>query len=157
MASGGIPVRSPLVVDRNIAASARLPSSAGFYNFAELGLLFRIFIFVFIFAAEDVEMKERRHQEVRNVHQLVNVEVNGGAGEHVGLLARQPPGPNQVINHVERSIPRRERQILAKLSRSNWKVVIPNCVASPFLSPNLTTKVVFISIVVPEISPSPCA
>ena len=64
-------------------------------------------------ASEDVEMKERGYQEVRNVHQLVNVEINGGAGEHVGLLARQPPRPNEVINHIERRIPSRERQILA--------------------------------------------
>ena len=59
MASGGVPVRSPLV-DRNIAASARLPNSAGFYNFAELGLLFLVSIFVFIFAAEDVDATVQR-------------------------------------------------------------------------------------------------
>jgi hypothetical protein len=59
---------------------------------------------VFIVVSENIEMKERRHQEVRNVHQLVDVKINRGAGEHVGLLARQPASPNEVINHVERRV-----------------------------------------------------
>src|SRR5437867_8730290 len=67
--------------------------------------------FVSVVAPEDIEMKKRRHQEVRHIDQLVDVEVDRGAGEHVGLLARQPPGPNEVIDHVERRIPGRERQI----------------------------------------------
>src|SRR5439155_1077064 len=58
---------------------------------------------------ENIEMKKRRHQEVRYIHQLVDVEVDRGAGEHIGLLARQLPGANQVIDHVERRIPRQER------------------------------------------------
>ena len=42
-----------------------------------------------------------------------------------------------------------------KSSRSNWKVVMPRRLASPLRSENLATRVTFISIVVPAISPSP--
>src|SRR5581483_1323571 len=47
-------------------------------------------VFAPVAVAENVQMKKRRHQEVRHIHQLIDVEVNRRTGQHVGLLARQP-------------------------------------------------------------------
>jgi hypothetical protein len=66
MASGGVP--RPLAI---IGVHGRAGAPAEKRGFLKLcwGLpSYLIFIFVFLFVAEDVEMKERRHQEVRNVH-----------------------------------------------------------------------------------------
>src|SRR5260370_32157705 len=64
-------------------------------------------------AVEHIKMQESRHQEVRDVHELVDMEINRSTGQHVGLLAAQPAGLHEVVDHVERGVPRRQRQIFA--------------------------------------------
>ena len=46
---------------------------------------------------EHVQGQNRRHAEVGRVHELPDPQVDRDAGQHVGLLPRQPPGRDDVV------------------------------------------------------------
>src|SRR5829696_6190067 len=61
---------------------------------------------------EDVQGKQRAHQQVGHVHRLADAQVDRHAAQRVGLLAGETPG-FEVIYHVEQRVLGGEAQILA--------------------------------------------
>src|SRR5918994_1805960 len=62
-------------------------------------------------ADEDVLRQERRHQHVRDVDKLADLEVDRDAAECIALLAG-PPTLDEVVDHVEQCVAGSERRVL---------------------------------------------
>jgi hypothetical protein len=59
--------------------------------------------------------RQRRDEEVRDVHHLADPKVDGAAAEGVSLLPVESARP-EVVDHVEEGVSRRERRVLALVS-----------------------------------------
>ena len=61
---------------------------------------------------EDVQGKQRAHQQVGHVHGLADAQIDCHAAKRVGLLAGEAPS-FEVVYHVEQGVLGREAQVLA--------------------------------------------
>src|ERR687885_64725 len=61
---------------------------------------------------EDIQWKQRAHQQVGYVHGLADAQIDRNAAQRVGLLASETPC-FEVIYHVEQCVPGGEAQVLA--------------------------------------------